>query len=72
MTYKAKYTMPRNTTKAETWAVQMSNEASTETVTLNIDLIMNEQKFIELTEKLAKFLRENDITYKINIKNLTY
>jgi hypothetical protein len=72
MTYKAKYTMPRNTTKADTWAVQMSNEASTETVTLNCDLIMNEQKFIELTEKLAKFLHENDITYKINIKGLTY
>jgi hypothetical protein len=72
MTYKAKYTMPRNTTKTDTWAVQMSNEASTETVTLNCDLIINEQKFIELTEKLAMFLRENDITYKINIKGLTY
>ena len=27
MTYKAKYTMPRNTTKADTWAVQMLKES---------------------------------------------
>ena len=68
MTYKAKYTMPRNTAKAETWCVQMANEASIETVTLNCDLTMNQEKFIALTEKLAEFLRQNDITYKINIK----
>jgi len=68
MTYNAKYTMPRNTVKADTWSVQMQNEASIETVTLNCDLTMNQEKFIALTEKLAEFLRQNDITYKINIK----
>jgi hypothetical protein len=46
----------------------MENEASTETITLNCDLTMNQEKFIALTEKLAEFLRQNDITYKINIK----